>query len=101
MHKDEYQKEKKLAQWLIDQYIAWRMGTLEEWKVEHLDKTIPDWKHIASRQIVAAQIGRVVHSNFRNAIEQNISAPWDIVVQTVQNELKNDCEKYGHGAVEK
>jgi len=101
MNKEEFQQSQKYIQWIINQYVAWRMGILEEWKVKHRDEIIRAWRYIAASDIAAAQIGRIVSTNFRQTIKQNIPAPWDIVVQTVQNELKSVFTKFGHGAVEK
>ncbi|MDQ6997744.1 MAG: hypothetical protein Q9M17_03430, partial [Mariprofundus sp.] len=91
--------ERELAEWLIDQYIAWRMGVLEEQKVNHLDAGIPDWKNIAARQIVSGQINRIIHENYHESIKKDVPVSWDNVVLTVLDHLKSDIRKYGHGGV--
>jgi len=92
-------EERELSEWLIDQYVAWRMGVLENLKVSQLDSGMPDWKNIAASQIVSGQISRIMHENYDESIKNNLPVPWDNVVLTVLDQLKSDIREYGHGGV--
>jgi len=91
--------ERELAEWLIDQYVTWRMGLLEDTKVNKLDSSIPDWKNIAARQIVSGQINRIMYESYHESIKNDLPEPWDHVVLTVLNHLKSEIRKYGRGGV--
>jgi len=92
-------EERELAEWLIDQYVFWRMGVLEGLKVNQLDSGMPDWKNIVASQIVSGQISRIIHENYNESIKNDLSVPWDNVVLTVLDQLKSDIREYGHGGV--
>jgi len=92
-------EERELAEWLIDQYVSWRMGVLEDLKINQLDSGMPDWKNIAASQIVSGQISRIIRENYNESIKNDLPVPWDNVVLTVLDQLKSDIRKYGHGGV--
>lgn len=101
MNNERNKKETELAEWLIDQYIEMRMGSLEDYKVESLNEAAPGWDISAAEQIIAGVFGRIVYDNFQKEIDNDIPASWDIVVQTVKRKIKNDIRKFGHGVVVK
>lgn len=65
MNNKRNKKEIELAEWLIDQYIEMRMGSIEDYKVERLNKGFPSWDINVAEQIIAGVFGRIVYDNFQ------------------------------------
>lgn len=97
-NKIDRKKEQELANWMIDNYVGWRLGDLGDERYEMLQKVSPNWEHEYARQILSAVISKIMYEKFQFEIENDINAPWDKVVETIQNEIRS-CFRFGTGAV--
>ncbi|MDX8396320.1 MAG: hypothetical protein R8K22_07905 [Mariprofundaceae bacterium] len=91
---EDKDREGRGLDWLVDQYIAWKMDLMEEKAIVILNEFDPEWKNVAAHEIAGGQLSRIVHEIYSEDYEVGLPPEWSSVLKIIQSKVKDDIQKY-------
>jgi len=87
--------EDELFEWMLENYVSWKMGSLDEDKLKKLESMDPDWFEGIQSKVISACFGKIVAAEFSEQIKNNEDVDWGRVVDVVVKHVGCDISKYG------